>query len=69
MTENEPKTLAERLTISSDEYNDRMNYPRELAWQAWREAWNERGSTDDMKPIEERTARTRFERWWSRNRE
>lgn len=43
------------------------DYPRELAWQAWRAAWNQRGSTDSMDSLEERTARTAFEQWWEKD--
>lgn len=80
MTENEAKTLADVMAQRSETDNSvsqaarralshTSNEPdeRELAWQAWREAWNERGSTSDMSELEESTARTRFERWWSRN--
>jgi hypothetical protein len=66
MTENEPKTLQELIDESRSAVTQNPRR-KQRAWQAWREAWNERGSTDSMQPIEERTARTRFERWWSRN--
>ena len=60
-TENEPETLADMIPTPRED--------KELAWQAWREAWNERGSTNDMSQLEESTARTRFERWWKLNHE
>lgn len=36
-----------------------------IAWAAYREAWNEQGSTSTMSELDERTARTAFERWWN----
>jgi len=40
---------------------------KQLAWDAYRAAWNEADSMDSMTKLEERTARRSFESWWQRN--
>jgi len=42
---------------------------KELSWVAYKEAWNTKGSMDDMTPLEVRTAREHFDNWWSNNHE
>lgn len=39
---------------------------KKLAWEAYREAWNTRGSRSDMTDLEERTARRKFDEWWEK---
>ena len=40
---------------------------KEIAWKAWREAWNQKGSMNYLSQIEEDTARGAFKRWWKNN--
>jgi len=36
----------------------------ELAFMAFKEAWNQKGSMEDMTPLEVRTCRQHFDEWW-----
>jgi len=42
---------------------------KELAWIAYRQAWNEKTTMSELTKLEERTARNHFEEWWSQNHE
>jgi len=43
--------------------NDR----KQLAWTTWWEGYQQGYGVEDMKAIDKRAARERFERWWKRN--
>lgn len=40
------------------------NARKQLAWEAYKEAWNQKGSMDHMTDLEIRTAKQHFENWW-----
>jgi len=42
---------------------------KELAWEAYKQAWNEVDSMDSMTKLETRTAREKFNNWWEMNHE
>jgi len=42
---------------------------KQIAWEAYKQAWNKVSSMDTMTKLEIRTARERFNEWWDQNYE
>jgi len=40
---------------------------KEIAWEAYKQAWNSVDSMDSLTKLEERTARRKFDNWWHQN--
>jgi len=50
----------------SDTETQFKNLQKEIAWKAWKAAWNLQTSMGELSALDEKTARSQFDRWWNR---
>lgn len=58
-------TVVDHPTVSMNDGESDYESAKDLAWQYYRAAWNQKGSLDYMTDLEERTARQHFEEQWN----